>query len=231
MNRAALAWAWLLLLLLPLPGRGEERPAEPMPREDLLPGRLFFPPEKRLQLDRMRLNLPDIATQTATEEEEKGEESSSSEKPSEVTPSEPLPPKVITGPRYVTVSGIVFKENGQHVVWVNGQLIAAQEPFEGEGFRAFPNQLDERGLPVLGEGGEQTFHLRPGQTLDLVKQRVHNAYEFTPQALKARREPPPEADKKEKEKEKEKPAKDEGAEAAKKLKGAAEVIKTLKENR
>lgn len=212
----------VVLLLVPALGHGEEKPSEPALREDPLPGRLFFTQEKRRMLDRMRLGLPVSPPQTTPEEGEATQEATP-----EPVAAEPVVPRLIAGPRYVSVSGIVRKENGQHIVWVNSQSVPMQKVYEGEGFRAFPERLDERGLPVSAADSERVFHLKSGQTLDLVEGQIRNTYEMDPKVLKTRREPPPEA--KSKEGEEKALVKDKGTDMAKTLKEATGVAKQVKE--
>lgn len=246
MKKSPVVWGrlgWLMLPVLLLAtlaeGEEEEMPAAWVARQEVALGRLFFTPEQRLVLDRLRLGLSAVA-----ESEPLEGDTTSKESATELVP----PPKVIVGPRFVSISGIVLKGNNQAVVWLNGQPLESNEPFEGEGFRALPDQLDERGVTIIPEGSTRVFQLKSGQTLDLVEEQIKNTYEITPSLLKTRREPPPtednaeakdpdkqakeakDPDKQAKEaKGPDKQAKDKGAELAETIKKAADAAKKLKE--
>ncbi|MBF0162257.1 MAG: hypothetical protein HQL88_08205 [Magnetococcales bacterium] len=219
-----LLWATLL--------HGEELPTEWAERQEAALGRLFYTPDQRRLLDRLRLGLP-VAAEPAPASAPVPDEGAESREETASTEEANLaaaPPKVITGPRYLSVSGILHKGNNRTVVWLNGQPLEEEEPFKGEGFRAFPNQLDARGLPVQPEDSDHLFYLKSGQTLDVLEKRLYNTYEINPQALHARREPPPSAEKGGEKGQKE-PAKGEGAALPKSLKQAADVAKMLREER
>ncbi|MEO5362291.1 MAG: hypothetical protein H7838_01510 [Magnetococcus sp. DMHC-8] len=177
MKRPPVLSGWLLLLLMTSPAHAEGVQGASATQTDDPLGRLFFTHEQRILLNRMRLGLP-VAVEQPPELEEP-----------------PPANKVITGPRYVSVTGLVLKENGRHAVWVNGQQIETQERFAGEGFYALPGQLDRQGLPVASVDSTRLFYLKSGQTLDLVEERVFNTHEIDPRLLQARREPPPAVDK------------------------------------
>lgn len=139
-------------------------------QDALVFGRIFFSPNQRQRLDQLRLDSAAgiIPVQQETTEGD----------------------TIITGPRYVWVSGMILKEKGDNVFWLNGQSLITQDRFDGEGFSAFPNRMDARGLPVSPVDSARMFHLKSGQTLDLVEKRVRNTYEIDPHALvTARREP------------------------------------------
>lgn len=164
---------WLVVLVLPH-AHAEETEKKGAEQEDLLLGRLFFSPDKRQALDLLRQGV--FSEVNNAPRRAQGE-------------------KIITGPRYVSVSGIVIKGNGKNVVWLNGQSVTARDRFDGEGFRAFPNRMDKRGIPISSVDSIRVFYLKPGQTLDFVEGRARNTYEIDAHALvTARREPLPEGE-------------------------------------
>ncbi len=132
-------------------------------------GRLFFSPEERQQLDALRLG------------------GSNESAPVSVAPQSGPSEPPLTGPRYVSLSGLLFNSNNRRVVWINGQPVETEERFMGEGFFALPGQVDARGLPVGSTDSGRLFYLKPGQTLDLQEGRLLDSYRLDPQSLKARR--------------------------------------------
>ena len=140
--------------------------------EDFFSGRLFFSQNTRRVLDRLRLGgKPEV----------------------QMEENVVMEGMVIEGPRYVSVDGLIFKDNGENVVWLNGQAVTSKSPFEGEGFVAFPKDANEMvGVPISSVDSFHTFYLKSGQTLDFVKGEVRDTYTIDPHMLSsARREPPP----------------------------------------
>ena len=129
-------------------------------------GRLFFTPEQRVELNRMRDNaqgadapVPDAAD-------------ASLEPVPESVPDSAKAPRVSE----VTIDGVVMRGDGQGVVWVNGEK-AAVGTVTPDGVRvgaliARPGRVRVR---IPGERGG--VDLEPGQTVVVESGRVLDAYQ------------------------------------------------------
>lgn len=135
--------------------------------------RLFNSQASRTLLDRLRLQPP------KSDEDKQKEE----EKPKE---------KVITGPRFISVTGMILKENGKKIVLLDGNVLPMSKQYNGEGFVAYPEDMSKSGLPVASEDSQDIFLVKPGESMDFVENRVRITYKIDPaQLTTASREPPP----------------------------------------
>ncbi|MBF0146456.1 MAG: hypothetical protein HQL84_04765 [Magnetococcales bacterium] len=142
-------------------------------------GRLFNAPEQRILLDRLRREGGTVAGLEKVVGQEEGKQQA----------------PVVKGPRYVSVTGMVFKENGTWEIWLDGKSLPRGKDYQGEGFTAFLTSATPAGLPVSSVDSPEVFMVKPGQTLDFVDKRVVRIWDVPAgQRASARREPPPEGE-------------------------------------
>ncbi|MEO5331119.1 MAG: hypothetical protein H7839_03785 [Magnetococcus sp. YQC-5] len=120
-------------------------------------GRLFTTPDIREKLNKMRRGeiLPQPEQQQAR-----------------------IPEKVTVprGPRYLTFSGMVIKENGGSMVWLNGKSIEAAKGLIGENYQMPPIVDPWQGIQIVLIDHAQPFVLQPGQTLDAQEKKILASY-------------------------------------------------------
>ena len=134
-------------------------------------GRLFSTVEQRIELDRLRDRpaVEPVAEPVASEPEVEAE-------PRLVLDPEP---KRNATPFVVTVNGLVIRSDGHHLAWVDGVEAGVEATTSGgadiEVDRAQGGRVRIR-LPERGVHVE----LKPGQTIDVARGSVFEAYETRP---------------------------------------------------
>ncbi len=86
--------------------------------------------------------------------------------------SKPLPPpfkppttkpkQSNTIPPYITFNGLVIRNDGQTIVWINGRQELTQQGFTVE----LEKMTDELSVPIVLSNTKQRFFLKPGQTFN-----------------------------------------------------------------
>lgn len=135
-----------LLMIAFLSGHAAGAGAEPL-------GRLFFSPDERAMLDRMRNNTPRSAAASTGQ---------------------------------VTLNGLVRRSSGKTTVWINQMPQRGSE--NPQGITVLKSTARSPVVPLQLPSGKQ-IRLKPGQTFDTAKGKVHEGYEYVTPT------PPPEATK------------------------------------
>lgn len=153
----------------PLPSQSEPS------QQELSLGRLFNTPAHRMLLDQRRLTLSPDGDAKSIEDQ-----------------AEDIAPPGVKGPRYLSVTGLIFNENGERKLWLNGKVVDAQKTYDGEGFSVDLESATNKGLPVSSVDTHENYLVKPGQTVDFVKKRITATWEIPEsERASARREPPP----------------------------------------
>ncbi|MBF0603268.1 MAG: hypothetical protein HQL07_06200 [Nitrospirae bacterium] len=158
--------------------QGSPLPSESEPsQQELSLGRLFNTPANRVLLDQRRLTLsPDGDTKSVEDQ------------------AEDISLPGVKGPRYLSVTGLIFNENGERKLWLNGKIVEATKTYDGEGFSVDLESATNKGLPVSSVDTHENYLVKPGQTVDFVKKRITATWEIPEsERASARREPPPSA--------------------------------------
>jgi len=82
-------------------------------------------------------------------------------------PSKPPPPSKTTKPSnttppYITFNGLVIRNDGQMIVWINGRQELIQEGFTVE----LEKMSDDLSVPIVLSKSKQRIFLKPGQTFN-----------------------------------------------------------------
>lgn len=119
--------------------------------------RLFFTSDERARLDRMREHgVPDNALST------------------EVMPEKEITPP----PEQLTLDGFVKRSSGKNTAWINQE--PHNEDRNRQGTLVLGKRMKSSTVSVqLPSGGE--VHLLPGQTFDIVRGKVREAFDNVPQ--------------------------------------------------
>ena len=139
-------------------------------------GRLFFTPEQRVELNRMRDNA-------------QGSEAPAPD--AAHAPPEPVPESA-KAPRVseVTIDGVVMRGDGQGVVWVNGEK-AAVGTVTPEGVRVGALIARPGRVRIRFPGERGGVDLEPGQTVVVESGRVLDAYQDRRAARRVAASPSP----------------------------------------
>ena len=130
-------------------------------------GRLFSSPEQRIELDRIR-NDPDFGKEAKPVVDEPEPETESGPEP------EPRRPALA-----VTINGVVLRGGGHRVSWINGVETGAGTTSPA-GVRIDAERAPDGRIRIRLREGGTSADLEPGQTIDVAKGRVFEAYEPRP---------------------------------------------------
>lgn len=127
-------------------------------------GRLFTTPDIRESLNLVRLGIAPVSDQVEQEN----------------PPSQPAEDAIIPkGPRYLTISGLVIKEDGAFSsVWLNDKRIETALGFAGENYRMEPTMDPSHGIKIVLIDHVKPFLLQPGQTLDGQEKIIRPSHEI-----------------------------------------------------
>ncbi|MBF0214605.1 MAG: hypothetical protein HQM00_13755 [Magnetococcales bacterium] len=130
------------------------------------PGRIFTTARQREQLDRLRQNatIPPAGVPILPP----GEADPSTPTLPEVTPATAVP----RGPRYLTVEGLVLRDDGPSSVWLNRRNIETAKGFTGENYLLEPTSDPTHGVWIRPVDAPDPFRLLPGQTLDAEEKKI-----------------------------------------------------------
>ncbi|MBF0427905.1 MAG: hypothetical protein HQL94_03215 [Magnetococcales bacterium] len=131
-------------------------------------GRLFTTPETRDLLNKTRSGKPSFATDQKIFDQSDHKDGLS----------------IPIGPRYLSISGMVLKENGAHSIWLNGKNIETAKGFVGENYRLEPTTDPSRGVHIILMEDPTPFLLLPGQTLDAEEKKIRPTHEIPAQTRK-----------------------------------------------
>jgi len=93
-------------------------------------------------------------------------------------PSKPPPPSTTTKqsnttPPYITFNGLVIRNDGQTIVWINGSQELTQQGFTVE----LEKMTDELSVPIVLSNTKQRIFLKPGQTLNTLNGTIQEQFE------------------------------------------------------
>ena len=141
-------------------------------------GRLFFTPEQRVALDRMRDDARGVVAP----------EPAAAETSPEPAPEPARAPRVGA----VTIDGVVMRGDGQGVVWVNGKK-AAVGTVTPDGVRVGASIARQGRVRIRIPGERGGLDLEPGQTVVVESGEVLDAYQDRQTARGAAASPSPAA--------------------------------------
>ncbi|MBF0626800.1 MAG: hypothetical protein HQL91_01125 [Magnetococcales bacterium] len=133
-------------------------------------GRLFNTPQQREALERIRQTegvqpLAPAGAEGATTGGELGMVG--------MTPAQ-----IPKGPRYLTVGGLVLREEGKSSVWLNRRQFEAAKGHVGENYRLEPTEDPSRGVWIRLVDAPKPFLLVPGMTLDAEEKIIRPSHEI-----------------------------------------------------
>jgi len=95
-------------------------------------------------------------------------------------PPKPSPPttklkpsNTTTTPPYITFNGLVIRNDGQTIVWINGRQELTQQGFTVE----LEKMTDELSVPIVLSNTKQRIFLKPGQTLNTLDGTIQEQFE------------------------------------------------------
>jgi len=133
--------------------------------EDFNLGRLFFSPQERTELDRLRLQA---------------EQAKYSQNKETALPI----------PSFVNLKGFMTNNQGKNIVWLDDNHPI--EELNIPGLRLDIQHVNENGLPIQIINGDKQLKLKPGQHLDTTNgQVIENYYEPPPPQNDIEQKKPP----------------------------------------
>ncbi|MBF0310023.1 MAG: hypothetical protein HQL56_10895 [Magnetococcales bacterium] len=134
-------------------------------------GRLFSTPEMRQRLDRLRQGVVDPEPRAVVEQPPAASPPTAPEETAE-KPIPPATPKEGQGPLLLSLGGLLRRDDGRCVAWLDGKPVEVGHGFDGVGYRVLPSCDPARGLAIRTATSERTLYLKSGQVLNLTDQQI-----------------------------------------------------------
>ncbi|NGZ05939.1 MAG: hypothetical protein G8237_06235 [Magnetococcales bacterium] len=163
LRRTHRSWLWLIGVGSSLVGSAMAAVESPEAGAPQL-GRLFTTPQIRSQLEQVRREVRKPVAPV----------SDTLEGVLRNTPfTEVKEPK---GPRYLTVGGLLLKESGASLVWLNKKQYETAHGHEGENFQLEPTDDPANGVAIRLPNDANLYLLLPGQTLDIKSKQIRPSH-------------------------------------------------------